>query len=57
MRRTHLSLTMVSACLFTMPAVEAVAGDFQALPSTGTDIRIRGTNNQATDPLFVATSE
>lgn len=53
MRNTRLATALLGAALLSLPAIEALAGDFQTLPSIGADIRIRGTNSQATDPLFI----
>jgi hypothetical protein len=53
MRHILLATAVLGAALLAMPAIEAKAGDFQTLPSAGADLRIRGTNSLATDPLFV----
>jgi len=51
MRHTKLATALLGASLLLAPALEALA--FQPLPSTGSDIRVLGTNNLNTDPLFV----
>lgn len=44
------------AILAAFAGTPAFAGDFVALPTSGTDIRINGANNPAADPMFLATS-
>lgn len=51
MRQTKLATALLAASLLLVPALDALA--FQPLPTTGSDIRILGTNNQNTDPLFL----
>lgn len=54
MRHTPLAAALLGAALLSMPVMEAAAAtDFVTLPSTGADIRIRGTTSLTTDPLYV----
>ena len=49
-------LAACAAALALVSPLTAMAGGFVDLPSSGADIRVQGSNNLVTDPLYLATN-